>query len=266
MLPRVVSFLLLGGMVALGASITEQIRGPHVFLFDPGSSRVAVSVSGSGDRAGESFAEVAEFALFGVSHEPTTPREGDSPEVDLHVRLMGLIAGEHPELGRALLAGQGERERWVSVGDSFLNGVTLRQVYADRVALEWAGGLSMLRLPALAGGERSTDPHLLAHDFETNEDQAPELRVHPERLLSLMRPVRTDGRLEGLQIAETTGAQSLEPFGLRPGDLILMVNGVPVSAVRDPGELMPSAYRQRRLDLGLVSLPGIPPRTEGPGA
>jgi general secretion pathway protein C len=137
----------------------------------------------------------------------------------------------------------------------------LHQIHADRVILERDGGYETLRLPrpdgssagapASAAPARAAAPAPTATATDEPRIQRSEWLGDPERLLQAVRarPVIQDGALYGLEVSPTRNARQFQQAGLRPGDVITSVNGMPLSAIDDADSLFQDLAGQLRVDL-----------------
>lgn len=259
-LPRAVSVLLLLGLGVMAAQVTWQVLEPDVrpaATVDIAAESVAPTTAATPESP---FATVARLPLFGVLREGATPEPVVAPETRLRLRLVGLMAGDAPEQGHAIIVESGSPERLYRVGDAVGGGqARLHQIHTDRVILERDGGYETLRLPrpdgSTAGAPTSAAPVQAAAPAPTATDepriQRSEWLGDPERLLQVVRarPVIQDGALYGLEVSPTRNARQFQQAGLRPGDVITSVNGMPLSAIDDADSLFQDLAGQLRVDL-----------------
>ena len=262
LLPRAVSLLLLVAVGVMAAQLTWQVLAPD--LRPPVTVEVrAVEVAPAPGVGQESpLAKVADLPLFGVLGTRPTAEPVVAPDTRLRLRLIGLVAGDAPEQGRAIIAESGSPERLYAVGDAVGGGqARLHQIHADRVILERDGSFETLRLPRADGSTPGAPPG--AAPVRPAPDAAPAgtadvPRIQrsawledPERLLQAVRarPVIRDGILHGLEVHPTRNAREFQQAGLRPGDVIVSVNGLPLSAIEDTDRLLQDLAGQLRVDL-----------------
>jgi general secretion pathway protein C len=259
-LPRAVSVLLLLGLGVMAAQLTWQLLEPDVrpaATVDIATESIAPTTAATPESP---FATVARLPLFGVLREGATPEPVVAPETRLRLRLVGLMAGEAPEQGHAIIVESGNPERLYRVGDAVGGGqARLHQIHTDRVILERDGGYETLRLPrpdgSTAGAPPSAAPVRAAAPAPTTTDepriQRSEWLGDPERLLQTVRarPVIQDGALYGLEVSPTRNARQFQQAGLQPGDVITSVNGMPLSAIDDADSLFQDLAGQLRVDL-----------------
>jgi general secretion pathway protein C len=266
-MPRIMSLLLVLAAVALLAT------GPVLHGLDPAGTGTAaldakLAVSEGAVSGPESaFGGIAHLALFGVPAEAPGSGPIAVPDTALPLRLVGVYADASPEHGRAIIVEANGAERLYRVGDPLGEAAIVRAVHADQVIIERQDGLEALRLPRTEGAltALAPEPGIANSEVEATADtnQPDALALSPQRLLALSRPVHRNGALHGLEIEARTTRQPIEAFGLQQGDVIVAVNGLPVSAVAHPNALVRHAARQNQLELvverdGLMSAVSVP--------
>jgi general secretion pathway protein C len=260
--PRTFSLLLLLAIAVMAAQLTWQVLEPDLRRA-PTVDVPAADMTPLTSAAQESpLSGIADLALFGVLGERPVAEVVVAPETRLRLRLVGLVAGEGPEQGRAIIAESGSPERLYAVGDAVGGGqARLHQIHTDRVILEREGNYETLRLPRGDSSTAGAPPAPAAPARATASAQEPmtdEPRVQrsewlsdPERLMQSVRarPVIQDGMLHGLEVRPTRNARQFQQAGLRPGDVITSVNGMPVSAIEDTDQLFAELSAQSQVDI-----------------
>jgi general secretion pathway protein C len=258
--PRTFSLLLLLAIAMMAAQMTWQVLEPDLRRA-PTVDVPAVDATPVTSTAAESpLSGVADLALFGVLGERPVAEVVVAPETRLRLRLVGLVAGEGPEQGRAIIAESGSPERLYAVGDAVGGGqARLHQIHTDRVILERDGNYETLRLPradsSTAGAPAPAPVRATASVPEPMTDeprvQRSEWLSDPERLMQSVRarPVIQDGMLHGLEVRPTRNARQFQQAGLRPGDVITSVNGMPVSTIEDTDQLFAELSAQSQIDI-----------------
>src|SRR5215472_8197747 len=96
-------------------------------------------------------AALANAHLFGTA--PVVQQDGaDAPQTSMPLVLTGIIAGNDPQNGLAILGQSAQTAKVQAVGDSVPGGARLHSVYADRVIIDRNGQLESLVLPRQLGG------------------------------------------------------------------------------------------------------------------
>lgn len=186
---------------------------------------------------------VAERHLFGAA---AVSGAQDAPDTTLALTLHGIVAGHSPADSRALIVANGDEEPY-AVGASVPGGAVIRAIYPDRVLLESGGRVEALRLPKddTAGGinAAANSPPLLAPPpgMAAQPQNLGQLRQqivnNPERLMDAVRamPVLEQGKLTGYRIYPAGNPSMFNQLGLKPGDVVTSVNGIPLT---DPAQSM----------------------------
>jgi general secretion pathway protein C len=168
------------------------------------------------------LATVVNAHLFGAA---PTAVNANAPPTTLPLILTGVIADPgHPGRGQAIIGSSAAAATLYSVGSAVSGGAHLHAVYADRVLLERNGALETLMLPRtpLAGASYTPAPRAPVTGGLLQSNSA-------SLLAGLLRvqPVFSQGKLSGYRVfpAGAQGPQAFRQLGLRPGDLILAING-----------------------------------------
>ncbi|WP_237251682.1 type II secretion system protein GspC [Thioalkalivibrio nitratireducens] len=258
-LPRTVSIVLLLAIGVLAARVTWQIVEPQIR--PPVSIEIRSDPGPAADRepSESPLAHVAGLALFGELGTPADPAPVVAPETRLRLRLLGLMAGDHPERGWAIIAEGGSQERLYTVGDTIAGQARLHQIHADRVILERDGRLETLRLPRAdgnSGAVAGASPRAAAAAPAARGQpslQRSEWLGDPERLMQAVqaRPIIRAGELHGVELRPVRNAREFRQAGLQAGDVITSVNGIPLSAIDDIDRLLQDLAGQSRVDIVL---------------
>jgi len=195
-------------------------------------------------------ANMAQWHLFGeaLKEEPKPLQPAaDAPDTSLNLKLHGVLASKNPALARAIIDdGKGVEEAY-AVNSNLPGGAILREIHADRVILEYHGRLEALRLPkeTVGGGTDeitmrgvralSSAPTVAVPGGDTSgllRQYRDALTNNPASVMDLVRaePVMDEGsgQLKGYRLGPGRDRALLSRFGLRPGDVVTSVNGVPL--------------------------------------
>ncbi|MDE0064723.1 MAG: PDZ domain-containing protein [Gammaproteobacteria bacterium] len=195
-------------------------------------------------------------------------------ETRLPLVLHGVFVAETPEESTAILARKGRSEELYHIGDRVPGNATLDTVYLDHVLLRRGRSLERLTFPKTAEGlaipspraetapSGSLNSRALRRETGSSPDSAPSarpttgnaaeaspgemaervrerLKADPENALGELglTPVGGDGAA-GYRLDRLSRSPYLRQTGLKPGDVILSINGQPVGDVgRDRLEL-----------------------------
>ena len=209
-------------LIAFGASATG-------FQQDP-----ATAPGGTGGRPAfqADLGRLADTDLFADRRSgpvDTAPVQAAVQETRLDLTLRGIRRGASAETGGAIIQTPDNRQRFFSVGDEILDGVTLTGVHVDHVLIRRRG---------------------VAESLYLRDEDAPRTAVAtagtggtPAALDGLFRaePVREGNRLTGYRVVNGNPAL-LSATGLRNGDVITAVNGRPAADISD----LPALFRSLR--------------------
>ncbi len=198
-------------------------------------------------------APVVRAHLFGKAGTgKPTRRVVDAPETKLNLVLRGVFFSPETNEARAIIASSGGDDRPYGAGDTLPGGAAIEEIQVDRVLLRRNNRLEVLRLPkdkdafargrkplgALRSPARGKRAEARRIDYRSNRQLARslgryrrQLEKNPERLADLARiePAMQDGRLLGYKLAPAKNARLLNRFGLRPGDVLVELNGINLS-------------------------------------
>lgn len=183
-------------------------------------------------------AAIANSHLFGTAQSDATTEvnAANAPQTSMPLVLTGIIAGDDPSTGLAILGESASSTRVYGVGDAVPGGAKLHSVYADRVLLDRNGSVESLALPH----QYATGSFMPSASTESDTDGAPVDHVRkliaeqPGAISDVMRPqpVFAQGKQRGYRVYPGRNRQAFTQLGLRPGDLVTAINGTPLD---DPG-------------------------------
>lgn len=194
------------------------------------------------------IARLSQWHLFGVVPK-TLPKPTatvtEAPDTRLNLKLRGVVASSEPTAARAIIAdGKGKEESY-AIDETLPGNAVLREIYADRVILEYRGRLETLRLPkestagALAPAAKQSAYRRPVTQASTADNAAllrqyrEALTSNPQSLMNLVSvtPVNDEAshQLKGYRIHPGRDKKLLGRFGLKNGDVVTGVNGVPLN-------------------------------------
>lgn len=218
--------------------------GPVVVSSEP--PLPVIEVSNAGRSGSVSADRIRSWEIFGRPGESAAAVAVETaPDTRLRLELLGLF--QHPDdvQAGAIIAEQGKEGELFRVGSRVPGNATLEEILSDRVILLRAGQREALRLkePELGGVEQT--PQSVAgraggldtrHNFPGRPplERQPvqeqmldggnqELSAQRAMIIQQMGLAPADG--EGYQIGANAPAAVLQQVGLRPGDVIVSVNG-----------------------------------------
>ncbi len=199
---------------------------------------------------------VANLHLFGVAtrQKVVTNAPIEARETGLKLTLRGVFAAQTPALAMAIVANARGKEKVYKKGETIFSGVTLYEIYPDRVILERSGSFETLSLPKDKSSSktvsRSNSRNSRMQPRQSNirirtrniragsriKNLRKELTQNPQKFMQEARiePVfGPDNQIKGYKF-EHKNKRIVSALGLRPGDIIIEINGQPVS---DPSTL-----------------------------
>jgi len=184
------------------------------------------------------LAAITNAHLFGAA--PTLKQDGaNAPQTSMPLVLTGIIAGNDPQNGLAILGQSAQSTKVFAVGDNVPGGAKLHSVYSDRVVIDRDGRLESLSLPRQMNVGNAPPPSSAALQ---NENPAIErmrrmISEQPGLLADVLRPqpVMDHNRMNGFRVYPGRNRAAFTRLGLRPGDQVTAINGTPLDD-RERGE------------------------------
>ena len=189
-------------------------------------------------KARTNVALIANAHLFGThAAGPGEVDAANAPQTNLALVLTGIIAGDDPSTGLAIVGESASSAKVYGTGDTLPGGPKLHAVYGDRVLIDRNGQIESLVLPRqFAGGSAGATP---LPQGASDDDQPVErvrrlIAEQPSAVSEIMRPqpVFAQGKQKGYRVYPGRNRQAFVRLGLRPGDLVTAINGTPLD---DPG-------------------------------
>ena len=172
--------------------------------------------------------------LFGAARTEASAGQdaANAPQTSMPLVLTGIIAADDPQNGLAILGQSAQSAKVYAVGENVPGGAKLHSVFSERVLIERDGRLESLALPRqLSPGV----PPPSAAALQTTENPAFErvrrlMTDQPGLIADIMRPtpVLVDGKQRGYRVYPGRNRQAFTRLGLRPGDLVIAINGTPL--------------------------------------
>jgi general secretion pathway protein C len=144
--------------------------------------------------------------------------------------LTGIIAGNDPQNGLAILGQTAQTAKVFAVGDTVPGGAKLHAVYTDRVVIDRNGQLESLALPRQVAGS-AAPPTTAAVQINPSLDRMRHMITEQPGLIGdVMRPqaVTEHGKVTGFRVFPGRNRLAFMRLGLRPGDEVTAINGTPL--------------------------------------
>ena len=160
-------------------------------------------------------------------------QQDDIEETSLNLELKGTIVAKGQGETVAIIAEAGGSEKIYTTGDAIPGRATLHAVYMDRVLIRRAGKLETLSLPRAdeTTANKTRPGNTRTTRNKTNAGSLQEvISRNPARLTDVIRPqpVFRDGKQQGYRVYPGRQRQQFSQLGLRPGDMITQINGMPL--------------------------------------
>jgi general secretion pathway protein C len=233
--PRVVTWvlaLLLGVQAALIVTdLTSTGTAPSSVRNAPANARPGVQQR-------INVAAIASSHLFGIAAaDPaaSAANAANAPQTSMPLVLTGIIAGDDPSTGVAIVGESASSAKVYGVGDNVPGGAKLHSVYSDRILLDRNGSLESLALPRQFATGGATPPLPEEEESEPSENPTVDrvrrlIADQPGAITEIMRPqpVFAQGKQRGYRVYPGRDRQAFVQLGLRPGDLVTAINGTPL--------------------------------------
>jgi general secretion pathway protein C len=177
------------------------------------------------------LAAITNAHLFGAA--PVLRQDGaNAPQTSMPLVLTGIIAGNDPQNGLAILGQSAQTTKVYAVGDNVPGGAKLHSVYSDRVVIDRDGRLESLSLPRQMNAGNAPPPSSAALQ---NENPAIErmrrmISEQPGLIGDVIRPqpVMDHGHLNGFRVYPGRNRPAFNALGLHAGDQVTAINGTPL--------------------------------------
>jgi general secretion pathway protein C len=179
--------------------------------------------------------------LFGQAKSDAGANAGNAPATSMALVLTGVVAGDDPKSGVAILGPSAAAAKVYTIGASVPGGARLHSVYSDRVLLDRNGTIEALTLPRQYSGGASPPPVAQTLDLAGAFNRVQKvIQDHPNIIGDIMSPqaVLAQGKLRGYRVYPGTNSQAFQKLGLRPGDLVTAINGTTLDDPTRSGEIL----------------------------
>lgn len=175
------------------------------------------------------LAAITNAHLFGAA--PVAKQDdANAPATSMPLVLTGIIAGNDPQNGLAILGPSAQAAKVYAVGDTIAGGPKLHSVYSDRVVIDRDGQLESLALPHQMNVGNAPPPSAAAFQGADNpaiERMRRMITEQPGLIGDVLRPqpVHDHGQLKGFRVYPGRDRMAFTRLGLKPGDQVIAVNG-----------------------------------------
>lgn len=196
--------------------------------------------------AGETGAEITDRPVPQAQADEREGIEKGARETRLDLRLVGVVAASEDGLGHAIIEYRNKQDIYAVEDKLPLPGqVTLAKVMTQQVVLDNGGTYELLKLfddddlssqlpatavPERAAGESPAQRRDAVGVRRLARDYRDRLYQDPQSLAEVVRvsAVREGDRLLGYRISPGSDREQFHQLGLRAGDLVTSINGIPL--------------------------------------
>ncbi len=201
--------------------------------------------------------EIANLHLFGKQEKPAHPAPSEPkpvPVTHLNLELTGIVARKNQRSYAIIAPGKQAEQKIFSVGEEPQPGVVIDRILPRKVILKHAGKIQELKLPeepvsstgnlnvpvrspVIPGNSNypriNTPVNQVNNVNDLPEDDLAALRDtltnNPDKILEIANITEAkdkDGNLTGFRLSPGKNRKLFRKLGLRPGDIVMQVNGV----------------------------------------
>lgn len=228
-----------------------------------------VSPYGDWQPAGTEIVDPATRAMTFARFDPFNRTSVQDPDgtidiTSLQLTLYGIRINQATGSGAAIIAGEDGVQMSYNVGEEVMPGVTLSEVAFDFVVLSRNGAKESLYLdqsvPAETVGTAGTGVNTpQGGEYIVDDGAAQPVTASSLRSAVNFAPRTDNGKVNGLVVSPNGNNPLFTATGFRAGDVIVAVNGNPVSSAADVGTLMdqikPGARLSVEVERGAAKLP-----------
>ncbi|MDB5988520.1 MAG: gspC [Nevskia sp.] len=208
--------------------------------------------------------QITNAELFGkFTATPTVVAAENAPDTQLALTLLGIFAdARDPKSSRALIGTAGGDEKPYAIGDDISRGVSLQAIFADRVVLSRNGRLETLRLDKDQSGSGDGLPMAADTDDSTTVDAGEAQQLADIRTKMLTDPSKAQDYIRVQPVQSPSGNGQLgyriypgkdkalfSAAGLRPGDVVTAINGIPLSDPAKSLQLLSDLSQSQQLSV-----------------
>ncbi len=187
------------------------------------------------------IAAITNAHLFGSAPPPKSD-DANAPQTSMPLVLTGIIAGNDPKNGLAILGASAQTAKVYAVGDNVPGGAKLHSVYVERVVIERNGQLESLALPRQTGSSAPAPSTAALNNPNAAlvERMRKTFTEQPGLIADLLRPqaVRDGDKVRGFRVYPGRNRAAFASLGLQPGDEVIAINGTPLDDLERGQEIL----------------------------
>lgn len=252
------------GLWLISAVLLAQLTW---WLIEPAEPNTNVSIPALTPSANSSgsvsvdMAAIQSLNLFGQADTSASSNRRDAPKTSLNIRLVGVSASSNPQRSAAIIEQAGQQQTYI-VGDELgRSGVTVEEIYADRVLLDNNGRIETLQLEDI-GEDRPAlslivdEPSAATTEIPAREigEAMEQLSADPQSMTDFVSisPAMENGELIGYRLQAGQKPELFRQAGFQNGDLAVAINGYDLTDMQQAMEFSNQLTTLTRADISIV--------------
>ncbi|MBL4741705.1 MAG: type II secretion system protein GspC [Idiomarina sp.] len=252
------------GLWLISAVLLAQLTW---WLIEPAEPNTNVSIPALTPSANSSgsvsvdMAAIQSLNLFGQADTSASSNRRDAPKTSLNIRLVGVSASSNPQRSAAIIEQAGQQQTYI-VGDELgRSGVTVEEIYADRVLLDNNGRIETLQLEDI-GEDRPAlslivdEPSAATTEIPAREigEAMEQLSADPQSMTDFVSisPAMENGELIGYRLQAGQKPELFRQSGFQNGDLAVAINGYDLTDMQQAMEFSNQLTTLTRADISIV--------------
>jgi len=180
----------------------------------------------------------------------------DAPETSLNLKLVGLMYSTDQNEARAIIESPSDGANSYAAHERVADNAEIYSIEPDRVILLHAGRQEALMLEPENGNPRTQPQAGNRASTALRQAAGQDLTDIPKGPAELMRefsaaPVIENGALLGFRLKALRNPNIMNEWGIRPGDVITAVNGIPLNSPDRVMVLYDKLKKQREFEITL---------------
>lgn len=203
-------------------------------------------------------ARIALFSGFDPFFRNDTVAAGTDNVTSLNLKLFGIRSNESSGGGSAIIAGEDGIQNSFAVGEEVAPGVTLESVAFDHVILSRSGVKESLYLDQSVPAETVSPTGAAATGASSSPTASNGAALNAETLQKSIgfAPRNEGGRVTGIVLQPRDDGTMLRNAGFQAGDIVVAINGRPVTSAADIGaQIRPGARLSVEVERGGSKIP-----------
>ena len=252
------------GLWLISAVLLAQLTW---WLIEPAEPNTNVSIPAYTPSANSSgsvsvdMAAIQSLNLFGQVDTSASSNRRDAPKTSLNIRLVGVSASSNPQRSAAIIEQAGQQQTYI-VGDELgRSGVTVEEIYADRVLLDNNGRIETLQLEDI-GEDRPAlslivdEPSAATTEIPAREigEAMEQLSADPQSITDFVSisPAMENGELIGYRLQAGQKPELFRQAGFQNGDLAVAINGYDLTDMQQAMEFSNQLTTLTRADISIL--------------